>query len=357
LLSRLSPKDREDAICYAKRYSDIFKGFCGEIETKCFESDLLLHYEETGRDDGLVWGCLTGMEEDALCYAMRYPDLFQAYCNSKVDQCDFLGLYVHYRDFGIYGHLLWSCRRVKTKVSNADRLLPTLPSLFVNEELRTRPKISKVHLLVFETDSARLAGTPIINQIVANSFKSWLSYEVLGIDTNFKGFSTKWMVLKHYLQDNSFNEETFLLIVDARDSLLNLLPHRQIDGASTIDRLSMMVDSVTNGNHNAVIMSAEGQCCVAALTFVKPGDYFNPDGTRNVRACSSGSEGCIWNGDSEKVEWEDAMIHRCRETNLEKLATLDSFLNAGLVGGFPNSIDSLLTLADVSCNLHFDTPV
>jgi hypothetical protein len=294
-------------------------------------------------------------EESALCYAMRYPDLFEAFCNNNVLQCDSLALYAHYRDVGSASHLLWPCRDIKTKAAN---VFPTgtLPSLsLVEEDSTARPKITKIHVVVFETDADTRAV--VTNQIDDSGFSSWMTYEVVGAGLEFKGYGNKWNVVEKFLLDREFDEGTYMLILDGRDTLLNFLPQRQVDAQSIIERITEMVHSVSKGNHDAVIMSGESQCCVAALTFVKPGDYFNPDGTRGQRACSSGYGECIWNGDSEKAVWEDAMIMRSREKSFDGVGAPDAFLNAGMVAGFPDSIADILKLADVSSRLVDDDPV
>jgi hypothetical protein len=287
-------------------------------------------------------------EENALCYALRYPDLFEGFCNNNVLQCDSSALLAHYRDVGSASGLVWLCRDSKTKAAYS------LPSLSLVED-SARPKISKIHVIVFETDADTRAV--VTKQIDDSGLSSWMTYEVIGAGLDFKGYGNKWNVMEKFLLDRTFDEGTYMLILDGRDTLLNFLPHRQVDAQSTIERITDMVYSVSGVNHDAVIMSGESQCCVAALTFVKPGDYFNPDGTRGQRACSSGYGECIWNGDSEKAVWEDAMIMRSREKSSSGVGAPDAFLNAGMVAGFPDSIADLLKLADVSSGLVVDDPV
>jgi hypothetical protein len=282
---------------------------------------------------------------------MRYPELFEAFCNNNVRQCDSLALYVHYRAVGSVNGQLWPCPDIKTQAANSqENLIPTfgiLPSLSLIEDSPALPnKINKIHVVVFETDADTRAI--VTKQIDDGGFSSWMTYEIIGAGLEFKGYGNKWNVMEQFLRDHEFDEGTYMLILDGRDTLLNFFPQRQVDAQSTIARITDMVHSVSQGNRDAVIMSGESQCCVAALTFVQPGDYFHPDGTRGQRACSSGYGECIWKGDSEKVVWEESMIMRAREKSNDGVGAPDAFLNAGMVAGFPDSIADLLKLADVS---------
>jgi hypothetical protein len=92
-------------------------------------------------------------------------------------------------------------------------------------------------------------------------------------------------------------------------------------------------------------MSAEAQCCVAALTYAEPGSYFDAVGRRSQRACSSGSDGCRWGGDSKLVAWEDFQVDLAYQRTGRNVP--DVFLNAGLAAGRVGDWMRLLEAVDL----------
>jgi hypothetical protein len=54
------------------------------------------------------------LKQNALCYAHRYPDLFQGYCQGDDSKCRYAGLYDHYVMYGSKSHLVWQCDHVFT---------------------------------------------------------------------------------------------------------------------------------------------------------------------------------------------------------------------------------------------------
>lgn len=114
----------------------------------------------------------------------------------------------------------------------------------------------------------------------------------LGEGTVFSGFSSKWAMVKQELTAPYIADDEVVVVCDNRDVLLNLAPGN--DWQTSISSFQEFIKSIDQDRQGAVLISAESGCCVGALTYAAPGDYFNADGTRNHRACHSGGEGCEW---------------------------------------------------------------
>ena len=93
---------------------------------------------------------------------------------------------------------------------------------------------------------------------------------------SFEGFGTKWGVVVPVLKDMPDN--ALVAIVDGRDVLLNIHKDDPKQGVDIRNGFVEAHKALTHDKPGAVVMSTEGQCCVAAMTFVKPGDYFFEDG-------------------------------------------------------------------------------
>lgn len=127
--------------------------------------------------------------------------------------------------------------------------------------------------------------------------------------------------------------ETLVVLSDGRDVLINNPSFSGLEaGKAAVADFRKAFDTLTAGHHHAVVMSAEAQCCVSALTYVQPGDYFAEDGSRQQRACSSGETECLWNGDDKAEPWESFMkaiaLGRTGSKEFD-----DVYLNAGLMAG------------------------
>ena len=58
---------------------------------------------------------------------------------------------------------------------------------------------------------------------------------------------------------------------------------------------------VRDAAKGAFVVITESRCWVAALASVKPGDYFNADGSRSACACDSVQAGCAWQRDGRQT--------------------------------------------------------
>ena len=127
--------------------------------------------------------------------------------------------------------------------------------------------------------------------------------------------------------------DTLVVLSDGRDVLLNNPSFSGLETMkSAVKNFHAAFAALTANHPNAVVISAEAKCCVSALTYVEPGDYFTEDGRRQQRACNSGASDCLWNGDDKAEPWEHFMQTLARERTHGK-AFDDVYLNAGLMAG------------------------
>jgi hypothetical protein len=93
----LDPLRKDHLRCYAMRYPDILQGYCKGLDSvagnmndnsqeseACNWDDLEAHYKSAGISEKRV---LTCAHEDVVCYAERYPDLVRGYCGGDISSC------------------------------------------------------------------------------------------------------------------------------------------------------------------------------------------------------------------------------------------------------------------------------
>ena len=165
---------------------------------------------------------------------------------------------------------------------------------------------------------------------------------LLGIDTTvfgqgstFNGFSSQYAAVRPLLE--AMDEDTVVIMSDSRDVLVNVhvdSPSSALAAGTIRSHFNALVKDASDG---AVVISAEAQCCVTAVT------YFSPvanTGECTARACPSGQPGCMWpeDGDEKRKPWMNFM------DTLAKLKTgapqTDAYLNAGLMAGKPKDLIS-----------------
>jgi hypothetical protein len=195
-----------------------------------------------------------------------------------------------------------------------------------------------LHLLIYETN---IAQSTILEEQVANI--PGISSMAVGHGTRFEGFGSKYEAVIPALR--KMDEDMLVVMSDSRDVLVNhpWIRDNSLGGNDIGQEFLEAFNTLTAPFPGAVVASAESQCCVGALTFAVPGDYFTEDSHRNRRACYSGRAPCLWNGDDKVIPWENFMT----DLAYSRVATgKDIFLNAGLIAGKAGDMLRLFERAD-----------
>jgi len=188
-------------------------------------------------------------------------------------------------------------------------------------------------LLIYETDPDQIvpaAANFIFQQIdeaqTRDTFKD--NVEIVGNGEEWKGWGSK---AKHISQKLSQIDPNRLVVVsDSRDVLLNNLNNE------SVDRFVKNYQSLTNNKKDAIVLGAESQCCVSAMTHAKPGDFINDDLTRtNTQACNSGKTGCKHRGEEYQRLWIDQIKNLAQEN---QVSTKNIYPNAGIIVGTAKNI-------------------
>ena len=187
-----------------------------------------------------------------------------------------------------------------------------------------------MHVLIYETvvESGVSPATRLAHQ--AEQLPG-VSATLFGQGEHFDGYGSKYSAVLPVLQKMDPTE--LVVLSDGRDVLINNPAFGNSATAQiAIAEFRAAFDALTSQNPHAVVVSAEAQCCVSALTFAQPGDYFSPDGSRAQKACNSGKSNCLWNGDDKAEPWEIFMQTLAQERTGDKNFE-DVYLNAGLMAG------------------------
>eukprot|EP00977_Amphora_coffeiformis_P029633 scaffold42060_cov183-Amphora_coffeaeformis.AAC.1 len=158
-------------------------------------------------------------DADAICYARRYPDLYQGFCHGDDALCHIEALEAHFLHYGESFDLIWGCR--DNHVVTAQAVQYTSES---GDEV-----VPELHILVFETDPKKAASM----KLAAQSVEAGLNLSVFGSNVAFEGFGTKWEVVQPVLK--SLHPDTLVAIVDGRDVLLNIHKEDPNHGHDIVD--------------------------------------------------------------------------------------------------------------------------
>lgn len=132
-----------------------------------------------------------------------------------------------------------------------------------------------------------------------------------------------------------------VFVLDSRDVLLN----GDLSLDDVMDRYAALLQGKAAADRDAVIVSAEPQCCVAALSQQRPTTYFHPNGSRAERACNSGEAGCTGSG-QHSLEWQKLQTE-VAPTDPSGEPVDARYLNAGLVAGPAAAVLALYTDLDL----------
>ena len=200
---------------------------------------------------------------------------------------------------------------------------------------------SKVKLLIFETNPDHVGVKDRAVDILAGSARrAGLDVQVFGTSSVFRGFGTKYSAAVPILRE--IESDTLVVLADARDVLVNV----GTVAADLSRTFRASFEKLVEDSPNAVVVSAESNCCVSALTHIKPGDLFHSDtGGRIGRTCRSGFPGCTWNGDDKIAPWAGYMSSVSRRRVGGHVR--DTYLNAGLMAGRTSDLLALIEKMDI----------
>jgi len=206
-----------------------------------------------------------------------------------------------------------------------------------------------IHVLMYETDTS-LESDPISPLFFFKERSGFadLPTTVYGGGLEYNGFGDKYQTLRAILE--VIDPTKLVVVADARDVALNI-PENAEEANAAIDRFIDNYDRLTVNDPHAVVMSAESQCCVSAMTHAHPTEYFDPiTKKRTKRACSSGKPGCYWDQNENIYAWVDFHRQRAHEKtgiDLNSDNIGDVYLNAGLMTGYPADLINLLDVLDI----------
>lgn len=200
--------------------------------------------------------------------------------------------------------------------------------------------LEKLKVIIYETGPFSTSLQTFID--VADKYG--LEAVVVGQGSTFSGFGSKYGQLKDTLNEFKHDPKSLVAVIDGRDVLLNV--NAEVERSAFEGRVNDFIGNFQElvvGKPEAVLMSAEQQCCVAALCHAdSPSFYFDPiTKKRNNRACPSGEEGCGWLNNANVKFWESLMVAEAyQHTGAQEISP---FLNAGLMVG---TADNLIDLID-----------
>jgi hypothetical protein len=206
-----------------------------------------------------------------------------------------------------------------------------------------------VHVLVYETElnNDREFLSPaehLVDQI--NDRVNGMTASVFGQGNSFSGFGSKFSAVLPILREIQVEDpESIVVISDSRDVLINNPFHEDTYATLLADEFRSAYEELTDGRPGSIVISAEAQCCVSALTHVSPGMYYHADGSRKQRACSSGAVDCLWAGDDKARPWESFMENLM--TTRTPLMAKDMYLNAGLIAGKAKDLIRVVVSAQI----------
>lgn len=223
-------------------------------------------------------------------------------------------------------------------------------TVFEDMGLSSAFKPESITFVLYET-AAENMYTPSLRAFLETSKTlSGVDAVVVGTNSAFFGFGSKYRALVETLVDLERNDNnTLVMLLDARDIVLNVAVDKENIAIKDFEpRLVHYLESyskLTQHNPGSVVVSAEAQCCVAAMSWAHPSAYFNTEtGEREQRACNSGEEGCLY-WPTENIElWKTFMIEK--EMNSTRTSQ-NSFLNAGLMMGRSKNLLELIARLDL----------
>lgn len=325
--------------------------FSGECTSEASADADLCHVKTEVSDilDGFpLSGPALNLFTQSACYAKRYPDLYEGFCGGRENDCRYRALINHYEHHTNQNNLIFGCSNRTIEIARpvGEQEIRRLSYTTAPDNIGATKRF---HLLVYETEDLSLEEiTPAYHALTAG-----IPVTVIGRGIGFEGFGSKWTPALEALE--SIPPSTFVIIIDSRDTLLNLNLTGNDGGykeeasqkvLAYLHHVESAYETLTRDKPDAVIISAEAQCCVSALTHASVGDFFDESGsTRRRRACSSGRPDCAWLGDTFKLPWES--FQETLAINRTGSDVSDVYLNAGAMVGRAEKIIEVLRRAQI----------
>jgi hypothetical protein len=204
-----------------------------------------------------------------------------------------------------------------------------------------------IHVLIYETEATFRPQAESLHYQLTRL--SGVDAMVFGPGTEYQGYGSKYAAGFAILQD--LPAEDLVVLTDSRDVFINNPFYSDRYVAVALAEFREQYDKLTHDAPQAIILSAETQCCVSALTHAVPQDYFHANGTRHHRACHSGAVNCGWAGDPQPWEWR--MQDRAQQEQEKRNDTVsilyeDMYLNAGLMVGTVENLIHLINAIDLA---------
>lgn len=187
--------------------------------------------------------------------------------------------------------------------------------------------------IVYETDPSQLtksADNFLMQQITDRNLHNDVgaATALVGLGQKWNGWGSKAKHVSSKLAE--VHPERLVAILDSRDVLFNSL------NKDSIKKFVKEYANIVKDNEQAIVIGAESQCCVSAMTHAKPGSFLNDDMTRtDIEACNSGDIDCVHRGTEHQKPWEHAMQKMAKENG----ATSENiYVNAGIIVGKAKNI-------------------
>jgi len=199
-----------------------------------------------------------------------------------------------------------------------------ISAVTASESSAMRPMV-----VIYETEKSQMH--PSADNFIFQQIDEPLTREALD-DVRVAGNGQKWegwgSKAKHVAQElQSVEPDRLVIVSDSRDVLLNNFD------SDSLKKFIGDFKSLTTNKEHAIVVGAESQCCVSALTHARPGDFLNDDLSRTGKkeTCNSGKGNCLHKGNIFEKPWKDAMHQIAKEQGAP--TSKNVYLNTGIIIG------------------------
>jgi len=192
--------------------------------------------------------------------------------------------------------------------------------------------------MIYETDANQMkneASNFIFQQITELETRDALKDQVrvVGVGQEWKGWGSKAKHIYEELSKSNVNNNQLVIVSDSRDVLGNNL------NAQSLKRLAENYEALTKGKPGAVVIGAEKQCCVSAMTHSTPGQFLNDKLERTgFEACNSGQSDCLHLGEKKQFPWVEKLEQLAEQRGT---ASKNFYPNSGIIVGLAKDIKSI----------------